>query len=354
MSNVAPLPSIDERKEKRRLHLREVTSQTVSPDTLGAMLRAARVARDEDTSEIAQKLKIRRDQVEGIEANDFSKLHGRTYAIGFVRAYARHHGLDAEEMVKRLKEAHATEDAVKPVNLVFPEALDEKNVPKGSIIVLALVIAMVIYSIVYLTIPSRKGTTSAKAETPSVIIEDPAVVLPKAEVIAPAPAQVAAAPVKTEPAAPVEAPPATTFVGGADPIPESALPKPFANFDATDAQDLALTITLAQASPFPSEQVVASAGDSRITLRALAPTYIQIRDTTLSGARGVLIGRVLNTGESFRAPDRAGLVMQTGNAGGLEVEVDGRTVGILGKSGEVITRIPVDPSYFLERMAASQ
>jgi hypothetical protein len=46
--------------------------------------------------------------------------------------------------------------------------------------------------------------------------------------------------------------------------------------------------------------------------------------------------------------------MQSGNAGGLEVEVDGRRVGILGKSGEVITRIPVDPSYFLERMAASQ
>jgi len=67
-----------------------------------------------------------------------------------------------------------------------------------------------------------------------------------------------------------------------------------------------------------------------------------------------LIDRVLKAGESFQAPDRAGLVMQTGNAGGLQVEVDGRSIGVLGKSGEVITRIPVDPSYFLERTAASQ
>jgi hypothetical protein len=46
--------------------------------------------------------------------------------------------------------------------------------------------------------------------------------------------------------------------------------------------------------------------------------------------------------------------MQTGNAGGLQVEVDGRSLGVFGKSGEVITRIPLDPSYFLEHMAASQ
>lgn len=349
MSNVSPLMSLDERKEKRRLHLREVSSRfdNGEQESLGATLRAARLSRGEESAAVASKLKMRRDQIEAIEENDFSRLPGRTYAIGFVRAYARYLGLDSEELVQRLKERHAAEDAVKPVELEFLEPVQEQSVPKGSIIVLALVIAMVIYSVAYLTLPSRKGTTAAKAETPNVIIEQPQAVLPKPAVIAPdAERRAAAGNEQSTPA----------FVVGAEPIPESALPAPLANFTFADAQDVSSTLTLAQASPFPATQPdgIANAGDSRITLRALAPTYIQVRDTTQSAGRGILIGRVLNTGESFRAPDRNGLVMQTGNAGGLEVEVDGRSVGILGKSGEVITRIPVDPSYFLERMAASQ
>jgi cytoskeleton protein RodZ len=89
-------------------------------------------------------------------------------------------------------------------------------------------------------------------------------------------------------------------------------------------------------------------------MTALEPTYVRIKDPRESGAKAVLLDRVLATGESYQVPDRAGLVMQTGNAGGLQVAVDGRSVGVLGKRGEVITRIPVDPSYFLERMATSQ
>jgi cytoskeleton protein RodZ len=343
---------MDDRKEKRRLHLREVSLRQDDRDTLGAILREARLSRGEEAADVASKLKMRRDQLAAIEENDFARLPGRTYAIGFVRAYARYLGLDSEEIVQRLKERHAAEDAVKPVQLEFLEPLQEQSVPKGSIVILALVIAMVIYSIVYLTLPTRKGTTAANAATPAVIIEQPQAVLPKPAVIAPNTTRQAAGNEQTAP----------SFVGGTQPIPESALPKPLANFTFSDAQDVASTLTLAQSEPFPTEsttttpqaELLASAGESRITLRALAPTYVQIRDTTQKAGRGILIGRVLNVGESFRAPDRAGLVMQTGNAGGLEVEVDGRTVGILGKSGEVITRIPVDPSYFLERVAASQ
>lgn len=351
MSNVSPLLSVDDRKEKRRLHLREVSLRQDERDPLGAVLREARLSRGEDAAVVASKLKMRRDQLEAIEENNFARLPGRTYAIGFVRAYARYLGLDSEEIVQRLKERHAAEDAVKPVQLEFLEPVQEQHVPKGSIIILALVIAMVIYSVAYLTMPSRKGTTAAKADAPSVVIVEPEAVLPKPVAVAPGPQNKTPA---------NEAADEPAFVGGSDPIPESALPKPFANFTFSDAQDLSSTLTLAQASPFdgeaarPQPERLASAGESRITLRALAPTYVQIRDTAQKGGRGILIGRVLNVGESFRAPDRAGLVMQTGNAGGLEVEVDGRTVGILGKSGEVITRIPVDPSYFLERMAASQ
>jgi cytoskeleton protein RodZ len=67
-----------------------------------------------------------------------------------------------------------------------------------------------------------------------------------------------------------------------------------------------------------------------------------------------LVSRVLESGETYLPPARAGLVMQTGNAGGLQVEVDGRVIGVMGKNGEVIPRMPVDASYFLERVATQQ
>jgi cytoskeleton protein RodZ len=122
----------------------------------------------------------------------------------------------------------------------------------------------------------------------------------------------------------------------------------------TDDQPVpAATIAIAQVTDIPPSQPQA-ADTSRIVLTALELTYIQVRDPSQRGRRGVLVSRLLNPGESYSAPDQAGLIMQTGNAGGLQVAVDGRVLGVLGKRGEVITRIPLDPSYFLERIATSQ
>ncbi len=107
MSNVSQLQTEIERKERRRLHLREVTAdgasesevmaetpeQTEEPleakEPFGAVLRAARVARGEDSATAAAKLKIRREQLEAIENGEYEKLPGRTYVVGFVRSYAR-------------------------------------------------------------------------------------------------------------------------------------------------------------------------------------------------------------------------------------------------------------------------
>jgi xanthine dehydrogenase iron-sulfur cluster and FAD-binding subunit A len=42
------------------------------------------------------------------------------------------------------------------------------------------------------------------------------------------------------------------------------------------------------------------------------------------------------------------------NAGGVQVEVDGRNAGVLGKSGQVIKRLALDPAYFLSRADTSR
>ena len=342
MSDVAQALPTEERKERRRLHLREVVEQAPTLEaevqaqapqfSVGDTLRAARVDRGENASTVAALLKMRREQLEAIESGDLDKLPGRTYAVGFVRAYARHLGLDAEALVQQFKDETAGQDVAKPVDLVFPKAQEEFQRPRGSIVALAMAVAMVVYGISYATMPSRNSAaTAAPAEQPAIVVEEAKPAEPQPQVAATESKQ-----------APVEV--AISFVAGAQTLPEQKLPEAPALETAP-----APTFTVAQAtSPEPAQT------NGRIILKAVEPTYVQIRDSAQPRSRSVLVARVFNVGESYDVPNRSGLIMQTGNAGGLQVEVDGRSLGVFGKSGEVITRIPLDPSYFLERMAASQ
>ncbi len=77
----------------------------------------------------------------------------------------------------------------------------------------------------------------------------------------------------------------------------------------------------------------------RIVLRATGDSWVQIR-----GDDGTtLFTRVLRVGDVYRVPDRAGLTLATGNAGALDVIVDGETAPALGSFGEVVRNILLDP-----------
>lgn len=348
MSDVSQTLPAEERKERRRLHLREAVAELpqvpeaveMSQPTVGETLRAARIDRGLEAATVAALLKMRREQLEAVETGNLEKLPGRTYAVGFVRAYARHLGLDAEALVQQFKDETAEQEAAKPVDLVFPVAQEEYRGPRSSIMAVALLIAMGIYGISYLTMPSRKAVAiAAQTEAAAVVVEPANPAAPKTAI--------AIAPTDSN-RTPVEV--AVSFVAGGQTLPEQKLPEAPALAPVTPA-----VITFAQASAptsdAPTQPVDANV---RIILKAVEPTYIQVRDAQLPRSKSVLVARVLNVGESYAVPNRNGLTMQTGNAGGLQVEVDGRSLGVFGKSGEVITRVPLDPSYFLERMSASQ
>jgi cytoskeleton protein RodZ len=69
-------------------------------------------------------------------------------------------------------------------------------------------------------------------------------------------------------------------------------------------------------------------GPARIVIKASNESWIQVRD-----GDNVVSVRTLKPGESYRVPDRPGLVLRTGNAGGLDISVDGKPVPPLGPSG---------------------
>src|SRR3954463_16289841 len=104
---------------RRRIHLREISGDSESPlETVGSDLRAARLRRGDEIAQVSRALKIRKDHLEALENDRLEHLPGKTYAIGFVRSYARHLGLDAAQYVERFKreisgraEDHAREPA---------------------------------------------------------------------------------------------------------------------------------------------------------------------------------------------------------------------------------------------------
>lgn len=83
--------------------------------------------------------------------------------------------------------------------------------------------------------------------------------------------------------------------------------------------------------------------DSRVVVTALADSWVQIQGPD----NELLLTRILRPGDSYHVPDRPGLVMVTGNAGGLEIRVDDALVPALGPVGVVRRNIALAPDSLM-------
>ena len=83
--------------------------------------------------------------------------------------------------------------------------------------------------------------------------------------------------------------------------------------------------------------------DARVVVTALDDSWVQVQGPD----NELLLTRILHAGDSYRVPDRPGLVMVTGNAGGLEVKVDDAVAPALGPLGVVLRNIALDPDRLL-------
>jgi hypothetical protein len=87
-------------------------------------------------------------------------------------------------------------------------------------------------------------------------------------------------------------------------------------------------------APAPELPAAKPAGVTRATLRITdAPSWLRV---TSDGA--VVYEQIAPPGFSKSFEARDSLRVRTGNAGAVEVEIDGRNLGALGADGEVLTR----------------
>lgn len=81
----------------------ESASDALIEERVGDRLRAARLSAGHDLSDIATKTRIPQRHLEAIESGDYSALPSITYAVGFVKAYARAVGADEVALARMLR-----------------------------------------------------------------------------------------------------------------------------------------------------------------------------------------------------------------------------------------------------------
>ncbi|MFD1112398.1 helix-turn-helix domain-containing protein [Pseudoroseomonas ludipueritiae] len=340
---------------------------------VGEELRDARLSLGVSLEEMAEQLRINRRYLAALEEGRVRDLPGVAYATGFVRSYATMLGLDAPDMVRRFREGAGI--ATAPKDLVFPEPVPDRGVPAGAIIMVGTVLAIAGYAGWYYwsgsstrtvdevpALPPRLEQSAREAGapplpgvnlpdsagqsqppgTPPASTATPRVNPPVSPPVA-GPTPAVPPPTASVPAAPAPAAPAPQAGGPAAPAPAgSGAPRP-GQPPVTAAVPPVATSAQQPAPAAPAPPPVAAAPAeppapaNRIMLRATQETWVQIRDTR-NGT--VVLSRILQPRETYEVPEGSGLVLTTGRAEGLTVEVDGRAsqalTGLVGVRRDIL------------------
>ena len=113
--------------------------------------------------------------------------------------------------------------------------------------------------------------------------------------------------------------------------------------EAAETQIAAVEPATADETPAPAvtEPVPAvTEEEPRIVVRAKIASWVQVRDDTENQS---IMTRLLKVGDVYEVPNRSGLVLMTGNAGALEITVDGEVVPSIGDPGTVRRHVALEP-----------
>ncbi|HXP06577.1 MAG TPA: helix-turn-helix domain-containing protein [Stellaceae bacterium] len=310
-----------------------------------------------DLDEIGAMLRIKPAYLAALEQGRSDDLPGPAYAIGFVRAYADFLGLDTEQVLARLKGEVAGVTA-RP-DLALPVPLGERSLPGRALVLVALIVTLCGYGIWYYlstedrSRPERVAAVPAELRTSGApFLVSPPPPQPPAQVVVapnpspnpaqtappPNPAAVAASPNPSAPAKPL--PQAATAPPAPATPPQQVVaatqPKPAS--PAATAPPAQITGPAAVVQPAPPSPAPTAA--SKISIRALADCWIQVRGPDQS----IVFSRILKSGEVYNVPSRAGLWLRTGNAGVLEIAVDGKPAPSIGGIGTLRRDVALDPA----------
>jgi len=341
--------------------------------SIGEILRDRREELDLDLETIGATLRIKPSYLVALEQDRSHELPGAAYAMGFIKAYSRHLGLDEEAVLNRFKDESAGFTARQDLSLPVP--LGERSLPGAAMLLIALILGLCGYGTWYYLStgernrPERVSSVPQALQPPptSMAAESPADGIKLASGLAraagsdaapasPPPVQTASAPSSSAPA------PAQPQAQSAQPqSAQQQLPQPETSAAPTPQFSVPPAIkadspgkVAAAGSPPPGAAAPAApavAGDvSRVSIKAVSDCWIQVRGSDDS----IVFSRVLRAGETYKVPAKPGLFLRTGNAGALQVLVDGKPVPSIGGVGAMRRNVALDPAELAAGNAVHQ
>ncbi len=349
-------------------------------------MRSAREAHGVSLEEVSATLRIKASYLAALEVGQFEQLPGTAYALGFVRTYAEYLGMNGPDAVQRFK-TESTGGQGPRSTLTFPSMPPRGRVPGITPLLIAIIAAAVLIGAWFLWRSEAQSLLSRVPEVPERLLALAQSVTGAADQAA-APQTVAnanpSAPILPPTVAPspptaggtIALPPAVTATPTAAPTAVQAppvppqpplpavsepvrhlapIPPPQVTVQAPEDQpppppeDTVAGPTVASATPPTPPPVAAPPTDGRVfgavndpvrvVIRSKGESWVQVRDAD----NQAVMTRVLRAGDQYRVPNRTGLTLMTGNAGALEVTVDGQPAPALGPTGMVRRAVPLDP-----------
>lgn len=334
------------------------TTAPAAYEGVGYSLRVVRERKKLALEDVSARLRIRRQHLAAIEAGNFAELPGPVYITGFLRSYAEFLGLDPSQVISNFQ-AESDMARRRPV-LNFPMPRPEARTPRLWLVVAGIAAAIVVYAVWYRYQESMRLGAELIKPVPDRLAElipppappRPAAPPRMAEVPIASPigtntanasparplAQVPAVPAAPAAASPgiiaTPAPPATNSVQPSA-TPLSAIP---ASNPAMPTQQVAILTPKPALAPAAQPQSFGNGG--RVVIQAESDSWVQVRQP----GGEPLFTRLMSAGERYQVPDKAGLTLATGNAGGLRLTLDGQALAPLGENGEVKRNISLMPA----------
>ena len=307
----------------------------------GESLRKVRESRNLELKDVAVQLNLTVQALRNLEAGEFERLPGTTFARGYIRAYAKLLSLDPAPLVVEFDQCTGSDAAGSSVasleRIEEPVRVSQKLVKVFSVATLAAIVAAGFFwwqsergeepvlqaPIEHVEVEAADGTTEihpldepedqavaeAQGEAEAQVEAEPLVEDNAAAAVAPA-AETAAAELPA--VAPAVAPPAET------PTAPPAAPLP-------GIEPVAQPAPAAEATPAAvSAPLAVAAGEALINLQFTADCWTQLTD-----ANGkVLLSALKRRGESVELVGKVPLELRLGYARGATVLVNGAAVDL--------------------------
>lgn len=300
---------------------REIQSQTECEKSeaylIGQLLKEAREEKRMTISEVAIETRIRQIYIKALEDGALDQLPGEIYKIGFLKTYASFLGLDTVEILRRLDLNQDVQVNYADNKYVIPT--ESQSQPSKKILYLSIIGALSFSIFAYVTHnsqntePNIESFIPEKQDSTSFAINDPALLQEATKLERDAEEEEAS---------------------------QESLPS-----DLTSEKDSTISLEKTpEAEPSianslskdRNEQKVDAlpTADNRhnITLKAVKDTWVQVLD----GSEKTVYVRLMHENDVYEVPKQGGeYTLNTGNAGGLKVECNGKETKLLGTEGQV-------------------